>query len=297
MRIRVPATSANLGPGFDCLGLALGLHNTLEVTPAGTTRLEIEGEGASELPRDETHLVRRAMDLFAERSGRPLPPVAIRQENRIPLARGLGSSSAAIVGAVVAAARLLEVEACAEDLLRLAAEVEGHPDNVAPALLGGLTVASSGESGARAIRLAPVAGVRAVVAVPDFQVATRAARQALPEGVPHADAVFNVAHAATVLAAFLTGRFELLGEALEDRLHQPYRAHLIPGLWEVIATAREAGAYGAAISGSGPSVVAFVGEGAEAVGAAMVTAFAHAGVDARALSLPVDLDGTTVEAD
>ena len=296
MRIRVPATTANLGPGFDCLGLALGLHNILEVTPADTDSLAIEGEGAAELPRDDTHLVRRVMGIFADRAGCPLPPVAIRQTNHIPLARGLGSSSAAIVGGLVAAAHLLDAGVDLEDLVPLAAEIEGHPDNVAPALLGGLTVASSGEGGATAARLTPAPGIRVVVAVPGFQVATHEARRALPEGVPHADAVFSVSHAATVLAALVTGRFELLREALEDRLHQPYRAPLIPGLWEVIAAARQAGAYGAALSGSGPSVVAFVGEGADAVGKAMVSAFAAAGVEARTLSLPVDLEGTVIEA-
>jgi len=292
--VRVPATTANMGPGFDSLGLALGLLNVVEVWPdEGETHL-IEGEGADTLPRGAENLVRRSMAAVAERVGGALPRVGVRQVNAIPLARGLGSSSAAIVGGCVAANALLGKPLSAEALLHVAAEIEGHPDNVAPALYGGLTVCYQAEAGPGCLRVRPVNPPRAVVAIPEHEVSTERARQALPDMVPRADAVFNVGHAAAVVAAFATGTYEALGAAMADRLHQPYRAHLVPGIDQAIAAARAAGALGAALSGSGPTIIAFAAAGEEAIAAAMKDALARVGVRAETRALEVWGEGARV---
>lgn len=301
--VRVPATAANLGPGFDSLGLALGLFNTVEVvgltpspSPSGRGELghEVEGESADVLPRDEQNLVRRAMAAVAERAGVRLPPVDVRQVNAIPLARGLGSSSAAIVGGCVAANELLGRPLSQDDLLAVAVAIEGHPDNVAPALLGGLTVCYAAGEGTGCLRLDPVDPPRTVVAIPDYEVETEQARRALPASVPRLDAVLNVGHAGAVVAAFATGRYDALRAAMEDRLHQPYRAHLVPGMDEAIRAALEAGALGACLSGSGPTIIAFAHEREEAIAEAMVRALANVGVKAETKTLDVCLKGASV---
>jgi homoserine kinase len=295
--VRVPATSANLGPGFDALGLALRLHNTLSIAPAATPEIEIEGEGEETLPRDPSHLAYRAALAVAARAeeSRGTPTVeAFRlvQHNVIPVGRGLGSSAAAIVGGAVAANALLGNPLDRQAVLDLAADMEGHPDNVAPALLGGLVVCTRGAGGVRWMRLAPPS-LKVVLAVPDYAVSTEEARRRLPARVPFPDAVFNVTRAALLVAALTGGRPDLLDEATQDRLHQPYREHLVPGLAEVFAAARRAGAYGAALSGSGPAVIAF-GD-APGIGPAMGRAFEAAGAACRILHAEFDTEGAVVE--
>ncbi|MCA1740671.1 MAG: homoserine kinase, partial [Actinobacteria bacterium] len=207
------------------------------------------------------------------------------QENAIPPARGLGGSAAALVGGAVAA----------NDLLNLVCELDGHPDNAAPALLGGLVIGTLTPEGISAVRLEPK-NLKAVVAVPDFAVSTTAARRALPENVPHKDAAFNVGRSGLLLGALATGEYELLRVAMQDKLHQPYRSHLIPGLEDVIEAALANDAYGACLSGSGPTVLAFAPEEhALRISAAMRAAFERNGVRARAWALDVDLSGARVE--
>ncbi len=292
--VRVPATTANLGAGYDCLGLALALHNEVALALAPESSVEVEGEGADSLPRDGTHMVLRAARRAAEAAGESLPPLALRQVNRIPLARGLGSSSAAIVGGVIGANELLGLALSERTMLDVATEVEGHPDNVAPAMLGGLTVCCTVGDEVLVQRLAVAEGLSCVVAIPDFEVATHRARRVLPETVDHADAVFNLSRAGLTVAALVSGSFDLLREAMRDRLHQPYRAHLVPGMEEAIEAALKAGARSAALSGSGPTVAAFVTDGGEEVGAAMVNAFRRAGTAARAQELPLSAEGARV---
>ena len=292
--VHVPATSANLGPGFDALGLALRLHNTLTIEPASTPEISIEGEGEKTLPRDPTHLAYQAAMAIAERAGIASAARAFRltQHNVIPLARGLGSSAAAIVGGAVAANALLGRPLDEQALLDLATEMEGHPDNVAPALFGGLVVCTRSPSGVRWMRLAPPP-LKVVLAVPDYPVSTEEARRRLPARVPFPDAVFNVTRTALLVAALTGGRPDLLDEATQDRLHQPYREQLVPGLTEVFAAARRAGAYGVALSGSGPAVLAF-GE-APGIGPAMARAFEAAGATSRILHVECDIAGTVIE--
>ncbi|RZU49956.1 homoserine kinase [Krasilnikovia cinnamomea] len=258
VHVRTPATSANLGPGFDALGLALGLHDDLSATVTGDTfTVEVSGEGAGELPTDERHLVVRAMlAAFDEMGGRPAG-VAVRCVNRIPQARGLGSSSAAIVGGVLLARALVADGSARLDdaaALRVAARLEGHPDNVAPCLFGGFTIAWTEAGGARAVRLATAEGVRPTVFVPAERGLTATARAALPPQVPHADAAFNAARSALLVHA-LTAAPELLFPATEDRLHQGFRAPAMPGTASLVAGLRAAGV-AAVVSGAGPSVLA-----------------------------------------
>jgi homoserine kinase len=293
--VHVPATTANLGPGYDCLGLALGLHNQVTLALADEPGVEIDGEGAEALPRDRTHLVLGAVQAAADAAGESLPVLALRQMNRIPLARGMGSSSAAIVGGIVAANALLDLGLTERQMLDVATAVEGHPDNVAPALLGGLTVCCTLESGEVLVERMDVApGLSCVVAIPDFEVSTHDARKALPESIEHADGVFNLCRVGLIVAALSTGDFGVLGEAMRDRLHQPYRAHLVPGMDNAIAAALDAGAHGAALSGSGPTVAAFVSERGEEVGAAMVNALRRVGTTAVARELPLAAEGARI---
>ncbi|HEV2439504.1 MAG TPA: homoserine kinase [bacterium] len=298
IRVRVPATTSNLGPGFDALGLALRLHNTVELGAADAPRIEIEGEGATSLPRNASHLAyRAALAVLESRTshGKTRPRAFhLRQHNRIPLARGLGSSAAAIVGGAAAANALLGGPLDQQALVDLAAGLEGHPDNVAPAVLGGLVACVATESGKiRWTRLIPKR-LRVVIAIPEFAVSTAEARRLLPETVPFRDAVFNVTRTALLVAALAEGRMDLLDDAMRDRLHQPYRARLVPGLEAVFTAARGAGAHGVALSGSGPTVVAF-GE-APGIGEAMCRAFQAAGAACRAIDAEVDPEGTVVEA-
>jgi homoserine kinase len=293
IEVRVPATTANLGPGFDCLGLALQLHNTVELELADGFEVEITGEGEHTLARDERNLVLQAALRLAERAAKTVPGLRLTQHNAIPLARGMGSSSAAIVGGLVAANALLELQMDRSELLDLAAEIEGHPDNVAPALLGGLTVCCF-EGELLCERFPAPDGLTAVVAVPDFTVSTEEARLVMPRDVPHADAVYNTTHAAVTLASLLSGNYDLLQGAMRDRLHQPYRAHLVPGFEATLQAALDAGALGAAMSGSGPTLIAFA-RGREAeIAEAMQQTFAAFGVRAETMSLRLDDIGAQV---
>jgi homoserine kinase len=263
VRVRAPATSANLGPGFDALGLALAHHDevTARVIDAGV-RVTVTGEGAGELPTDEGHLVVRSMWAAFDELGEPVPGLELHCANRIPQARGLGSSSAAIVAGVLAARALVRDGAARmpdDAALRLAARLEGHPDNVAPCLLGGFTVAWTEEGGSRAVRDDPAPGVRPVVFVPSDRGLTEVARAALPPSVPHRDAAFNAGRSALLVHA-LTKAPELLFPATEDRLHQSYRAGGAPASAALVAELRAAGV-AAVVSGAGPTVLALVTDG------------------------------------
>ena len=284
VQVRTPATSANLGPGFDTLGLALTLYDDLSARITGDSwRVSVTGEGAGELPTDEGHLVVRAMlATFDELGGRP-PGVAVECVNRIPQARGLGSSSAAIVGGVQLARALVREQLDDEAALRIAARLEGHPDNVAPCLLGGFTIAWTEASGSRAVRLDVADGVRPTLFVPQERGLTATARAALPSAVPHADAAFNTGRAALLVHA-LTRDPDLLFAATEDRLHQGYRAVAMPGSASLVASLRSVGV-AAVISGAGPTVLAL----------SPVPEDFRPGAEWRAESLGVDSGGALVK--
>jgi homoserine kinase len=254
--VRAPATAANLGPGFDALALAFDLRNEVVVDAEGPASVKVAGEGAGELPEDETNLVLRSMRHVARRLGRSLPPVAVRCTNRIPLQRGLGSSAAAVVAGALAADRLLGAGLGREGLLDLAVALEGHPDNVAACLYGALVIAYRDRGGWRAERLDPHPDLRPVLLVADEErLPTDAARRALPSDVALADAAFNVGRSAMAVVA-LTRRPGLLPTALEDRLHQDRRLALAPASRAAFDALRSSG-LPVCVSGAGPSLVAF----------------------------------------
>jgi homoserine kinase len=262
----VPATSANLGPGFDALGLALTLHDEVSArTMPGGLTIDVDGEGSDGVPRDESHLVVRAMRRGFDALGGQPDGLQLRCVNRIPHGRGLGSSAAAIVAGLVLARGLVDGGDRAlpdAELLALAAEIEGHPDNVAPCLLGGCTVAWTAGGRSEALRLDVADSLRPVVLVPPFEASTEQARGLLPATVPHADAAANAARAA-LLVAGLTSAPRVLFAATEDRLHQPYRAPAMPASAELVARLRAQG-LAAVISGAGPTVLVLARDQVEA---------------------------------
>jgi homoserine kinase len=278
--VRVPATSANLGPGFDAFGLALGLYDdVIARIGEGGIVVDVAGEGADDVPRDKRNLVVRAMRAAFDRMGGQPRGIEIVCANRIPHGRGLGSSASAIVAGVLAARALVLGGLEDDEVLALCAEIEGHPDNVAACLLGGLTLAYDAAS---AVRLPVDPRVEVVVFVPGSKSSTAKARRLLPDVVPHADAARNAGRAALLVEA-LGRRPELLMPATEDLLHQPYRAEAMPRSAALMASLREAG-IPAVVSGAGPAVLAFGGAGF------------NAGRGWTATPLPVDLDGAQVLA-
>jgi homoserine kinase len=261
--VEVPATSANLGAGYDCLAVALEVVDRIEVEclarPGAGVEVAIEGEGAGELPDDRTNTFVVALERgLAEVRGTPAEPLGwrIQMRNRIPLARGLGSSAAATVAGLLAGSALAGEVLATDRTLALATEIEGHPDNAAAALLGGFTIAAHGDT-PTAIRFDIPRDLRAVLFIPDLRLATSEMRAALPELVPLVDAVANLQRVALGVAGLAAGSAHSLGQLTVDRLHEPYRAAVYPQLPQLVAAAREAGALGACLSGAGSTIIAF----------------------------------------
>ena len=292
---RVPATSANLGPGFDALGLALDLHDDVVARAIGErgVRIEVAGEGAHTVPTDESHLVIRAMRAAFDQLGGQPAGIALQCVNRIPHGRGLGSSSAAVVAGVLLARGLVAGGAAAlpdASVLQLAGDLEGHPDNVAPCLLGGLCVAWSDNGAVDALRVPIELAIRPVALVPPTPSSTHVARGLLPSQVPHADATRTAARAALLMAVLggAPGGADALLAATEDRLHQPYRAASMAESAALIADLRARGA-AAVLSGAGPTVLVLARDDAE-----VTRAIAATPPGWRALALAVDLRGAHV---
>jgi homoserine kinase len=299
VRVRVPATTANLGPGFDALGLALDLWNEADFTQTdeGRVVVTVSGEGADSLPSDGENAVAVAAAQVYAMAGKEPPGLRIECVNRIPLTSGLGSSSAALLTGMLGANALLGEPCTRAEMLTLATESEGHPDNVVPAMLGGLvaSVISDGRVVTRKLLVSPMA---VTVVLPDFYFPTKAAREILPEYVQRQEAIFSLSRAVLVIKALETGDMGLLSQVMEDALHQPYRLPLIPGAREAIQAARKAGASGVALSGAGPSLIAFSGQPADAgIGLAMQQAFEAAGLRARIFPLNISQSGASVVVD
>lgn len=295
VRVMVPATSANLGPGFDVVGLAVTLENVFELEEADHVLVEVAGEGAASLPRDKGNLVvRGALAVYAA-AGHPFPGLRVRQENAVPPGRGLGSSATAWLGGILGANILLGDVFPREALLELAVREEGHPDNLAAALYGGLTVACQDDGQIRVVKFPVAPGLRFPILIPDFETQTTAARAVLPSEMSREDGVFNLARVCLLIGALSQGRSDLLPAAMADRWHQPYRARIFPWLQTVFDAARKAGALGWALSGAGPSVLTVADRDPEAVGAAMLKALEAAGMTGRATVLGVAELGSRVE--
>ncbi|GGA59024.1 homoserine kinase [Pseudoclavibacter endophyticus] len=295
--VRVPATSANLGPGFDTLGLALAVYDEIDIeaAPDGVLDVSVEGVGEGVVPLDEGHLVVSSIIATLERFGARAPGLRLRARNSIPHGRGLGSSGAAIVAGVVAAAGLMadQRELTPEELLTAASELEGHPDNVAPCLFGGLTIAWVTLAGVpRSKQLLVDRGVSPVVLIPEETMSTKLARSLQPESVPHADAIFNVSRSALLIAA-LAQSPELLLEATEDRLHQHYRAAAMPQTANLIGRLRDEG-LAAVVSGAGPSILVLCDSPVQRLRAADLAA-ADTGASWEVVMPAVDVLGATVD--
>lgn len=256
IKIQIPATSANLGAGFDALGLALNYYNYVDIGEADS--VFIESLDGTDIPKDASNLVYDSAHTLYDICGKKLAGLEIRQVNNIPMARGLGSSSACIIAGLVGANQLLGEPMGLDDLVNLAAQIEGHPDNTAPALLGGIVTAVFDGRMVHWVKQEVFTTLKFVVAIPDFELKTEKARECLPKEISHRDAVYNLSRAALFSASLLTGKYENLRTAVHDRLHQPYRMALIPHGQEVFDTFYSLGAYAAYLSGAGPSLMAVV---------------------------------------
>ena len=286
IRVQVPATTANLGPGFDCLGMALELYNIVEMVPSSHgLSIEIAGEGASDLPRDEKNLVYQAAQWLFRQAGYSPPGLKLRLFNQIPVARGLGSSTSAIVGGVIAANLLSGAKLSVKEIINLASSIEGRPDNAAPAVLGGIVVSVQTDGEVRHIKIQPPQNLKGVVAIPDYSLTTKTLREILPAQVSFQDAVFNVGRVALLVAALQQGDLALLGTAMEDRIHQSFRSSLIPGLKKVFAAAKLAGARGVTLSGAGPAVIAFADSNFDLIARVMGDTFRQNGIKSKVLVL------------
>jgi len=299
--VRVPGTSANCGAGFDCLGLATTIYNYLDLTLLRANKIVVEsaGEGAENIPRGKRNLTWQAVQRLLKEVGRldEFKGAIIKTKNNVPISRGLGSSSTAIVGGLVAANEILGSPLDKNGLLKLATEIEGHPDNVAPAIFGGFTVSVMDKGAVQTFSFLPRIKLKLIVAVPEFELSTRLARKVLPKNVPMRDAIFNISRASMLIAALVEGREEFLPVAFDDALHQPYRKKLVPGMTEVFQAAKSAGALGAAISGAGSCLIAFTAakSGLEnKIASAMLQQFKNHGVGAKALILNVDKHGAQI---
>ena len=299
--VRVPATSANLGAGFDTLGMALSLYNIFNVSellPEGGFSCDVIGEGVQDLRDARSNMVvqsyLRACELWGSAGEISPPGFALECHNVIPLCRGLGSSSTAVVTGVLLADALCGFKKSEAELLRVMTSIEGHPDNVAPCFLGGMAVSCWDGTELRYVKLPPLpADMHVVAAVPDVQVRTHEARKALPENVPFGDAVFTLGRSALMSAAWATGHWELLSWGMDDRLHQPYRSRLFPGGDVVLDRVRDIpGCLGVAISGSGPTVVALVRGGPGEVASKMCRTFSEHGVASQFFVLEGTAEGT-----
>jgi homoserine kinase len=295
--VKVPATTANLGPGFDCIGTALKLYNEFTFTTLNANGIMIQASGkeAEKVPTDESNLLYQAFVKLYEYIEQIPPSVKIEIKLGVPLARGLGSSATAIVGGLVAANELAGSPLSAFQVMELAIAMEGHPDNVVPALLGGCRLAATSSTGWEICDIPWHRDIVPVVAIPDFELSTSEARQVLPTEISRGDAIFNISHLGLLLRGLATNREEWLKAALQDKLHQPYRQSLIPGYDTVNAAAVAAGAYGMVISGAGPTLLALVDRNqAKSVEIAMANAWIEKGIKSIVQLLPLDTQGASI---
>ncbi|MBW4665472.1 MAG: homoserine kinase [Chroococcus sp. CMT-3BRIN-NPC107] len=296
INITVPATTANLGAGFDCIGAALTLHNQFKFTPSDDFKISVTGVEAQKVSTDESNLAYQSFVNFYEHRGEKTPAVHIEIGLDVPLARGLGSSATAIVGGLMGANHLAGLPLSQDEIMNLAIALEGHPDNVVPALLGGCRLAAGGDNSWAICDVPWHESIVPVVAIPDFELSTTEARRVLPTHVSRADAIFNTAHLGLLIRALQTGRADWLKVALQDRLHQPYRQGLIHGFETVQKAAMDAGALGLVISGAGPTLLAVVDKmQASSVESAIASAWQSAGVMVDVRSLSLDSQGTKAD--
>jgi homoserine kinase len=258
VRVQVPASTANLGPGFDTIGMALNLYAWIEMSVAEKTSFHLLGDLIDGVPKDKSNLIYVVAQKLFQQAGLSIPELEISMYSEIPLTRGLGSSASAIIGALVAANTLAQNKFSMQELFQMACQFEPHPDNIGASLYGGIIVACCDGQRVEHVRIEPDPRLELLVAIPAFKLSTSKAREVLPEKVSLKDAVFNVGHSSLLVAALATGKFELLTFAMQDVLHHPYRASLIPGMNQILSQATQHGALSVALSGAGPTMIAFV---------------------------------------
>lgn len=258
--VKVPASTANIGPGFDSFGLALPLYLTIRFSVAEKNSFKLIGDNLSPLPEDESNLIYQTMLKLFEIEQKQIPFIAMEIESEIPLSRGLGSSGTAIVGGLLAANQLLDNSKSKKELLQIATKIEGHPDNVAASLYGGFNVTASNADRVESVSFPFPDELKIVLAIPKYTLSTKVARGLIPENIPIEDAAFNIGHASLLLAYLVNGELDKIPFAMRDRLHQPYRQHNIKGLQRAIDEANKRGVFSAALSGAGPTILFFVQE-------------------------------------
>ena len=293
IKLQIPATSANLGAGFDALGLALSYYNTAEMEENDV--IDIKSLDGTPIPQDEKNLIYVSVKDLYDVCGKPLKGLTLRQTNAIPMARGLGSSSACIIAGLVGANKMLGDPLTKDDLVDLAAQIEGHPDNTAPALLGGIVTAVFDGRKVHWVKQEVYTRLKFVAIIPDFELKTEKARACLPKEISHRDAVYNLSRAALFSASLLIGKFENLKTAVDDRLHQPYRMELIPNVREVFDIAYTHGAYAVYISGAGPTVMAIADESNTYFAGKLQFSLENAGLGSwKVHELTIDNEGTKI---
>ncbi|MBC7190209.1 homoserine kinase [Candidatus Aerophobetes bacterium] len=297
VKVRVPASTTNIGCGFDCLGIALSLYNEVEVELAekGEVFFEIEGEGKEVIPENESNLVFSSLKEVFERLGKKLKGAKIKQINRIPLQRGLGSSGAACVAGIVAANYLLGKPLSEKEILKMAISFEGHPDNVTASLLGGFVAVCMEKDTPIWIKLPFPENLKIVVCIPDLKIPTEKARKVIPDKIALEDTVFNLSRVSLLVSSLSLNNLENLSVALQDKIHQPYRKKIMPYMDDIFSAAIKSGAEGAFLSGAGSAIASFVRkEKAERVGRAMQEAFWRRKINSYFLILSVDKKGCRV---
>ncbi|MGG4129476.1 homoserine kinase [Paenibacillus illinoisensis] len=298
--VKVPASTANLGPGFDTLGMALSLYAWIEMKPSEQTVFHLYGDHLNGLPTDRSNLIYEVAQMVFNEAGVSVPELEISMFSDIPLTRGLGSSASAIVGALAAANALIGSPLSDDKLMDMATSLEKHPDNVGASLYGGIIAAAWDGSRVDHIRIEPHQDLQTLVIVPDFELSTSKARNVIPQQFDKSDVVHNISRSSLLVAALASGRLDMIHRAMLDRIHQPYRASLVPGMTEILEHAVQHGALGAALSGAGPTVLTLVDRHdprkAELEQYLMET-MGKEGINATPLWLDPDLDGVTVLPD
>jgi len=295
--VKVPASTANLGPGFDCLGMALGLYAWLEMEYAEHTTIRLIGDNVQGLPEDKSNLIYKVAQQVFARAGMPERELSISMYSEIPLTRGLGSSASAIVAALAGANALIGHKLTDDELFQIATAIEKHPDNVGASLFGGIIAAMWDGKQARHVRIEPPEHLDVLVVIPEYELSTKHARSVLPQEVSMQDAVYNLSHSSVLVAALATGRLDLVSEAMRDRLHQPYRASLVPGMTHILEHAAEYGALGVALSGAGPTLLALVDARSgrrDALEAFMVGTLRASDIPAKTMWLKPETQGVTI---
>jgi homoserine kinase len=292
--VRVPASTANLGSGFDCIGMAFQLYTTIKMKKASNTSIQLKGDNLEGIAVDKSNLIYKVASLLFQKAGLEPPELDIEIKSEIPLTRGLGSSASAIIGGLVAANALAGTPFEREEIYKIATELEGHPDNVGASLFGGIVIAAWDEYKVSYVRIQPPEGMKAIVAIPDFELSTKQARDVLPASYSSKDAIRAISHSALLAASLVSGDTSVLYKAMSDVIHQPYRMSLIPGMEELLSNSNHYGALGIALSGAGPTIIAFTEDDNEQLKEYMYNILLQNDVTSTIRTLSPDTEGVCI---